>query len=434
MVNLANCYYKEIGTEKNLERAVFWYQEAAKNGIKEGMDMLANIYENGDGIEINLEKAFYWHQKVIENNNVVENCKVNESELICYDCKKSHIYYPWFEQCNECNQPYNDYHWCKQCNFKRFQQDFSKWTSKNEFIDKFIQEAQLSAKNSYEILEWIPYNKLLNISYYDKGGFGTIYKAIWSDGPIDNWNFDKQQWNRRNQSKYEEVILKTLNDSSNLNNKFLNEWKYHYNYDYYNELFIIDLGLCKSVSDSQDNAIYGNLPYMAPEILRKGPYTLASDIYSFSIIMWEFTSGTPPFNHKEYDDIELILNICEGERPKIIENTPQCYIDLMEKCWDPNPSYRPTIKELEYKISEWIRCINEHYKININITKDYECTKSNMDNKIKDELLEFINADNTLVKKQASVSNIQSHLQIDYTSYNFTKTSNNSLESYMIKD
>ncbi|GBB93374.1 hypothetical protein RclHR1_21590004, partial [Rhizophagus clarus] len=204
--------------------------------------------------------------------------------------------------------------------------------------------------------------------------------------------------------------------------------------DYYNELFIIDLGLCKSVSDSQDNAIYGNLPYMAPEILRKGPYTLASDIYSFSIIMWEFTSGTPPFNHKEYDDIELILNICEGERPKIIENTPQCYIDLMEKCWDPNPSYRPTIKELEYKISEWIRCINEHYKININITKDYECTKSNMDNKIKDELLEFINADNTLVKKQASVSNIQSHLQIDYTSYNFTKTSNNSLESYMIKD
>ncbi|PKY56189.1 hypothetical protein RhiirA4_476284 [Rhizophagus irregularis] len=27
----------------------------------------------------------------------------------------------------------------------QFQQDFSKWTSKNEFIDKFIQEAQLNA-------------------------------------------------------------------------------------------------------------------------------------------------------------------------------------------------------------------------------------------------------------------------------------------------
>ena len=44
---------------------------------------------------------------------------------------------------------------------KRFQQDFLKWT---EFIDKFIQEALLNAKNIYEVLEWIPYNKLENIN------------------------------------------------------------------------------------------------------------------------------------------------------------------------------------------------------------------------------------------------------------------------------
>ncbi|POG57991.1 kinase-like domain-containing protein, partial [Rhizophagus irregularis DAOM 181602=DAOM 197198] len=64
--------------------------------------------------------------------------------------------------------------------------------------------------------------------------------------------------------------------------------------DNYNELFIIDLGLCKPIDDSQDsdnddNEIYGILPYMAPEILRRNPYTPASDIYSFSMIMWEFT-------------------------------------------------------------------------------------------------------------------------------------------------
>ncbi|POG82103.1 hypothetical protein GLOIN_2v1498793, partial [Rhizophagus irregularis DAOM 181602=DAOM 197198] len=64
--------------------------------------------------------------------------------------------------------------------------------------------------------------------------------------------------------------------------------------DNYNEIFIIDLGLCKPINNSQDsgnndNEIYGVLPYMAPEILRKKPYTLASDIYSFSMIMWEFT-------------------------------------------------------------------------------------------------------------------------------------------------
>ncbi|POG81950.1 hypothetical protein GLOIN_2v1503944, partial [Rhizophagus irregularis DAOM 181602=DAOM 197198] len=64
--------------------------------------------------------------------------------------------------------------------------------------------------------------------------------------------------------------------------------------DNYNELFIIDLGLCKPInnlqdSDKKDDNIYGVLPYMAPEILRYKPYTPASDIYSFSMIMWEFT-------------------------------------------------------------------------------------------------------------------------------------------------
>ncbi|RIA80257.1 hypothetical protein C1645_745374 [Glomus cerebriforme] len=68
--------------------------------------------------------------------------------------------------------------------------------TKNEFIDKFIQEAQLNAKNNYEVLEWIPYDQLKNINYHDKGGFSKIYKAIWLDGPIDSWNFNKQQWNR----------------------------------------------------------------------------------------------------------------------------------------------------------------------------------------------------------------------------------------------
>ncbi|POG77259.1 kinase-like domain-containing protein, partial [Rhizophagus irregularis DAOM 181602=DAOM 197198] len=103
---------------------------------------------------------------------------------------------------------------------------------------------------------------------------------------------------------------------------------------------------------------------MAPEILRKKSYTPASDIYSFSMIMWEFTSGIPPFSHKAHDH-HLILSICkEGRRPEIIKNTPKCYIDLMKKCWDLDPSNRPTIIMLEYTISEWIRCINEYYEIN----------------------------------------------------------------------
>src|SRR5687768_9109520 len=55
-------------------------------------------------------------------------------------------------------------------------------------------------------------------------------------------------------------------------------------------LSISDLGLCKPMEcfkpEFKKN-VYGVLPFVAPEVLRDKPYTLASDIYSFSMIMWE---------------------------------------------------------------------------------------------------------------------------------------------------
>ncbi|CAI2174650.1 9041_t:CDS:2, partial [Funneliformis geosporum] len=88
-----------------------------------------------------------------------------------------------------------------------------------------------------------------------------------------------------------------------------------------------DLGLCKPVKyfqSSKNNDIYGILPFVAPEVLRGQPYTLSSDIYSFSIIMWEFISGIPPFDNEAHD-FQLSLDICKGKRPKIIGDIPQYY-------------------------------------------------------------------------------------------------------------
>ena len=125
--------------------------------------------------------------------------------------------------CPECNKQ-DSYYWCNQCNAKRFQQDFPNWTSGNNYIDNFIQESQLNAKSEYHVLEWIPYNRLTNIKYLAKGGFSTVYNAIWLDGRID-WNYDKKQWNRWPNDK---VVIKSLNNSSNINEEFLNEVRYLY--------------------------------------------------------------------------------------------------------------------------------------------------------------------------------------------------------------
>jgi len=116
---------------------------------------------------------------------------------------------------------------------------------------------------------------------------------------------------------------------------------------------ITDFGLCKlEESPFEQNYVYGVVPFVAPEVMRGNPFTSASDIYSFSIIMWEFISGIPPFNDMEYDFL-LALSICKGERPEIVENAPQCYVDLMKKCWNENPLERPSASEICDIIKKW---------------------------------------------------------------------------------
>ncbi|RGB35190.1 kinase-like domain-containing protein, partial [Rhizophagus diaphanus] len=73
--------------------------------------------------------------------------------------------------------------------------------------------------------------------------------------------------------------------------------------------YICDFGLSRPVNQTiNSNEIYGVIPYMAPEVLRGKPYTKAADVYSFGIIMWEFTSGIPAFNDRPHD-FDLSLDI-----------------------------------------------------------------------------------------------------------------------------
>jgi len=118
-------------------------------------------------------------------------------------------------------------------------------------------------------------------------------------------------------------------------------------------LFISDFGLSRPADQPfKSNEIYGVIPYMAPEVLRGNPYTKAADIYSFGIIMWEFTSGAPAFNDIPHD-YNISLSICKGLRPTIVEGTLPVYERLMERCWDSDPNKRPTADELVEILSFW---------------------------------------------------------------------------------
>ena len=78
----------------------------------------------------------------------------------------------------------------------------------------------MNAQYANQILEWIPYNRLKNIEYVDKGGFSTVYKANWLDGHIKYWSKEENKWIR---SDKRIVILKNFDKSSNLDEEFLSE-------------------------------------------------------------------------------------------------------------------------------------------------------------------------------------------------------------------
>uniref|UniRef100_U9UMZ0 Protein kinase domain-containing protein n=1 Tax=Rhizophagus irregularis (strain DAOM 181602 / DAOM 197198 / MUCL 43194) TaxID=747089 RepID=U9UMZ0_RHIID len=118
-------------------------------------------------------------------------------------------------------------------------------------------------------------------------------------------------------------------------------------------VLVSDFGFC-GPSNKQPNSIYGNLPYIAPEVVSKMEYSFASDIYSIGMLMWEISSGQPPFICKH--NYDLAIKIING-MTKIIQGTPLEYKELMERCWDADPTKRPDITTLRKEI----RKIHSYY-------------------------------------------------------------------------
>ena len=126
-------------------------------------------------------------------------------------------------RCEKCAEQYIDrdtanIKWCKLCQINYFKRNFTNWTSGNEKIDN-VKEMQLKIDKYNDILfEWIPYNQFSDIKEISRGGFSTVYSAIWKDGLLE-WNYD-DKYTRSSNFK---VALKCLHNSQNITNEFLNE-------------------------------------------------------------------------------------------------------------------------------------------------------------------------------------------------------------------
>jgi len=98
--------------------------------------------------------------------------------------------------CERCNQQSLTISNCEHCVRNILKTQFNNWTSGNESIDKAIQECQLKCPFRDRIIEWIPYEDLVDVAYKTKGGSSSIYTATWSKGFIDNFDKETQQFIR----------------------------------------------------------------------------------------------------------------------------------------------------------------------------------------------------------------------------------------------
>jgi serine/threonine protein kinase len=52
-----------------------------------------------------------------------------------------------------------------------------------------------------------------------------------------------------------------------------------------------------------------------------------SDVYSIGVLLWEISSGQPPFNDVPHE-IDLVISILKGLRESPVPDTPKDYVKL----------------------------------------------------------------------------------------------------------
>ncbi len=123
----------------------------------------------------------------------------NETQVIKPEVNKLNV--PDNNCCSYCKKQFTEELWCKDCDPFRI---IEGWTSGNPDIDKFIKDIMYSARqDKYSILEWVPFDRFMNIKQIGEGGFAKVYTATWMDGPLS------ERLERQNDGSWKKIRSQT---------------------------------------------------------------------------------------------------------------------------------------------------------------------------------------------------------------------------------
>ncbi|CAF1086068.1 unnamed protein product [Adineta ricciae] len=102
----------------------------------------------------------------------------------------------------------------------------------------------------------------------------------------------------------------------------------------------------------------GTLQWKAPELLKFGKPSKASDIYSLGITFWELATRSEPY--EDLDEAVICQGIKSGERLDIPEDIPAAFTSIITSSWSQEPKKRPTAEELIKEITKMTSDTVEH--------------------------------------------------------------------------
>eukprot|EP00795_Rhopilema_esculentum_P006272 gene6272-11692_t len=143
-----------------------------------------------------------------------------------------------------------------------------------------------------------------------------------------------------------------------------------------------DFGMTRDVyeTDYYRKGGKGLLPvrWMAPESLRDGIFTTASDVWSYGVVLWEMaTLAAQPYPGKSNEDV--LRFVVDGG---VLEQPDDCsdrLYNMMCNCWKNDPRARPSFLEvvqfLENDISETFEQVSFYHEMK---RKLFEATETNL--------------------------------------------------------
>jgi serine/threonine protein kinase len=109
---------------------------------------------------------------------------------------------------------------------------------------------------------------------------------------------------------------------------------------------IADFGLsCRVNVGSEMTAETGTYRWMAPEVIRHEHYSLAADVYSFGILLWELFARRRPFD--DLTPLQAAYQVALAHwRPPVPPHTPPQVRQLLEALWHRDAAARPTFEDI----------------------------------------------------------------------------------------